>query len=1413
MVNSDNQNREQLILDIYNELKENINILYHFDQTESLIYEVVKSNGFDIALFYYLMLVCENGYVNCLLEESDKTYDKIKSIEEQYYIPKDYYNPFTIWDEIISSEIKLVFQNGIKSYINVEEIKQRNPNLEFLRDPKFNIRLLEADNDKYYGGLFGEKQVYEELCTYSTRHESKLYGIYDVKFGIDEGDHKFAYQSDFIIVAENVIIVIEVKNWSGNVEIDDNGLVKSDYSYNLINPVTQNNHHVSDIQKYLSKFGIENFPIESIIVSCKTGKVKAKGKYKEYVINFDDMNIKISEKIEKHLNDKIRIKASLIASLIASISEESYISIKQNNKELYYYNNDCIMRKNKTEKQKARSEKLRKEKEELEELIKKNEIARKELEELIKKNEIARKEKEELIKKSDVVRKEREELEKLIRKNEIDRKAKEKLLKEIKNENLKNQKYNDLLKDTIEKYKNISKQTEIYNEKLENIQQVQTTNEQRLMKEKSLKEIQNENLKNEKDNNLLKDAIEKYENISKQTEIYNNKLENDHQELNKTHSFSENIFINTIINGCAFKVNGLVSFDSHCKHKYSNIYAVIYNWLIRNNNLDINENVPSLIKKYIDENKIDYKTYFPIIYKLIVIILLMIKNNLYDENDDNIYLRFDIKFENIAETSDESDKVINIAIQYINDMFNKFLSLINTNVKSYKIVYEKDSNIIIGDDKNNCDIYIEDCEKESDFNRLWFSNNINYSIPDVESKEYDTFIELCKELSRFTNFLDGQIEMVTNILNFPNNKIIIMETGSGKSLIYYLVSFFQPSITFIISPTEYLIKNQIDNLNKTHKITNVGWIKDIDNSYDILSCGQIVYCSPKLLSNDIFIRYMIDNGREKIYSFVLDEAHCLSYESHDFRIEYLMLSSKLREFFTSSYFYGFTATSNYSVTKELMEQLDVDEENVLVPNKIDFFRYKYDIKKCNDDEMIDALMEILQENRNKRTMIFVKNEEIGEKIFDELLDNGYNSCFFKKDDDRVYANFNDNLENKILLTTMDLGIGIDTKKLDNIIHFGIPLSIMDFVQENGRAAREGGVGKSYVIYSSYDNINTLHFSNYFEAKKMINNIPVNSDYINTYNIIFPKLDLLENDKIKCKELIETILKELQNKKNSLNIKDEFSQLPLYVLYRLGLIKYFAISNDEIKMSIRPISIGDIKEKIRKITSNDINTNRLISKTNDIAELVGIFFDSFINDYINKKQRQLISMLDLLNNNHDIINSSTDINKNLKEFFSLSFKKAYKLEETIEMSTFDEINDKIFSGEYNSNVLKSIERIDNNSINFTYINLIRKLYDNDALSTFYSRFIDTITQIHENIRIDFTKNLVKVIPFIVDDDNSSDALLMDIANEIIKIMNTDKSFNIINNIFSLIKNEHNKNLLEILYLNKKLNEIKEKVNEQ
>ena len=109
------------------------------------------------------------------------------------------------------------------------------------------------------------------------------------------------------------------------------------------------------------------------------------------------------------------------------------------------------------------------------------------------------------------------------------------------------------------------------------------------------------------------------------------------------------------------------------------------------------------------------------------------------------------------------------------------------------------------------------------------------------------------------------------------------------------------------------------------------------------------------------------------YSFVLDEVHCLSYRSHNFRPEYLTLSVKLREFFSSSLFLGFTATSDYSVTKELMTQFSIDEDNILSPLTIKTDRIKYDFLEClSENEMIDKLAKIVSKHSKEKTIIFVK---------------------------------------------------------------------------------------------------------------------------------------------------------------------------------------------------------------------------------------------------------------------------------------------------------------------------------------------------------------------------------------------------------------------------------------------------------
>lgn len=1263
------EQEKKLIVNMQRKLKNSINSLYYFNEIESLVYEEVKSNNLSIALFYFLVLVFEKGYVNYLLTGNNENIKK--NIEETYYIPSDYYDAFSIWNEIVSEEIVELFQKNITNHITYEKKFSefnRNPNIEFLKIPDFKKRINEAFDAKHIIGLYGEQTVYKELSNYlKTDDENKIYGIYDVSFCFDGSEREFAYQSDFLIVSERVIIILEVKKWSSDFDISflENGNVELKHIVTnekifRENPISQNNRHISDIKKYLSSIlKIDEFPVESLVVFCNGNRIIHNGEFKKFKDNVisgvDLLNIRINELIKKHLNSK-KIYAPVIASLITWLDTD-YKPITEHNKELFEYHNNHI----------------------------------------------------------------------------------------------------HLKKETFEKNRNIKKLNELLG---------------KVEESKSLKKELDE----------LKEKYRETENIIKEK-----------------HDSVDDIYINVEVNNNCFKINGVGSFDSDCRNSFSGIFAIIYNLLVRYNS--INNNVPPYIKEHIEKYALDNKEHFPIIYKLIITCLLLIKNNRYKENSNNIILEFDIDFSNIKyELIKES--IINISIGYINDTFKKIFSLMYPNKESCTIDYKADERTIIGDNEN-CLILIKDVDSNYNHNKIWFENNLRYNIISDNEK---VFIDLCKEISGFDKFKKGQIETAIEILNNPSNKIVIMPTGSGKSLIYYLTSFFQPKISIVVSPTKYLITNQLDNLKNKHNIDNVDVFKKRN---DIFSLGQIVYCTPELLNDDLFIRDMIDNGKKKIYSFILDEVHCLSYSSHDFRTEYLMLSSKLKNFFEESYFLGFTATSTFLVTKELMEQLNVDEDNVLLPNKIELSRYRYIIKKCKENDMFDNLKDVLEEINGQRLMIFVKNEEVGEEIYNSLLDIGYNLYFFRKDDSKVYESFNKDKNVKILLSTMELGIGIDISNLKYVIHYGVPFSIMDFVQENGRAAREGDIGASFVIYSSDINEESIQFYDYESYQNKIRLIK-NNDYYNTYKTLFANFNTLDESKTKYEYILKTILSKLNEKEYCFHMGKIDNQLPLYVLYMLGIIRYWAIDNEKIKICIAyEIDVNDVKNEVRSINTNT-DINRKISKENDITILSLIYFDCFINNFINIKQNQFISMLNLLNNNFESDFQSNDINRYLKHYFKLSFKESLLLEDEIVTLNFEEINEKIIDNQY---FIKQVERIDNNTINFDYINLVRILYNKDINTSFSSYFKNTINKVSINERYDFINNYIKIIPNIIKDKIVLDSILIDIALEIKETFNKNYKLNIFKMIIANMNEKTNVEKVKVIYLNEKLKEIKEKISEQ
>ena len=98
--------------------------------------------------------------------------------------------------------------------------------------------------------------------------------------------------------------------------------------------------------------------------------------------------------------------------------------------------------------------------------------------------------------------------------------------------------------------------------------------------------------------------------------------------------------------------------------------------------------------------------------------------------------------------------------------------------------------------------------------------------------------------------------------------------------------------------------------------------------------------------------------------------------------------------------------------------------------------------------------------RNERTIIFTKNDEVAFKVAERI---GYEADVFQRDNTSAYHLFADG-NCKMLVASEDLGIGINLPNIQNVIHFGLPVSKNEYVQEIGRAGRANESVKSYIIY-------------------------------------------------------------------------------------------------------------------------------------------------------------------------------------------------------------------------------------------------------------------------------------------------------------------------------------------------------------
>ncbi len=765
-----------------------------------------------------------------------------------------------------------------------------------------------------------------------------------------------------------------------------------------------------------------------------------------------------------------------------------------------------------------------------------------------------------------------------------------------------------------------------------------------------------------------------------------------------------------------FLIHGIKK-ENLCKHSDANIYALIYNYLTRSSIIS-KDNIPKYLKDMNTVYELDYQA----IYRIAITLLQMIHHNMF--LGDVIVLNYVDDFENL-----------NYAVRMINHYAALFCRLIGIRAAHLQVKTGK-AGIPFSVDKKTSGVYITDNTRiVSNARELWFGRKINYHL----TKENLADLEyILNEISDFDGFKEGQFSALCDMLACKKHAVCIMPTGSGKSLIFYMASLLQPLPLFIVAPTDILIQDQIRNLKMFHHMDNVAHLQLTgENSFSNWEiCNSLNYLTPMAFQNrNLLVKFRYLNAGTKLVGMhdervspgasvsyvVLDEIHCLSNWGHDFRPEYLMLSKYLNKFFDHITFWGFTATANYTVVEDVQKQLNIPQENFFSPIAFERFNVSYDYRVYHSErEMLDGISDIIKSlvSRNERTIVFTKSDSLSEKVAEAI---GWEADIFSIGNPAAYYHFAAG-ESKVLVASNEIGIGINLPNIRNVIHFGLPLSKNEYVQEIGRAGRANEKVKSYVLYldSSQDNVP----AGLLKRNTPIHSLPMLLDgYDNDYSDAYRKLS---NGAVSDEELYDQLIQTYQDfvRRGCALTVDSYpygsldkAKQQLYMLYLTGFVyDWYSYSQSkdgngvDILVDICAADTNSYRSNPTKMLNrmkermhdyyvymgNSRESIAKVERANSPEEIIRVYVKWYYEKYLYHHNEQFIDLFEFIETYAAC--DSDRITEAIKDYFVLPFAKLKNDEALINELSPKEIIAKTTSG-VSRNTLINLERINSNRYSY------------------------------------------------------------------------------------------------------------------
>ena len=333
-----------------------------------------------------------------------------------------------------------------------------------------------------------------------------------------------------------------------------------------------------------------------------------------------------------------------------------------------------------------------------------------------------------------------------------------------------------------------------------------------------------------------------------------------------------------------------------------------------------------------------------------------------------------------------------------------------------------------------------------------------------------------------TNFRPGQLKTIRAAIS-GKNVLFVTPTGSGKSVTYQLPGLIGDKPSLVISPLKALMKDQVQSIwSKKIPTTYINSdLTDLERQkrYQFIKEGlfKFIFVAPeRFASKDPSTRYIY----QRYSHLVIDEAHSIDTWGLAFRPSYRQLGA-VRNSLGNPPVIALTATASKQTQEQILESLGVQDAEVIVTG---FKKDNIEIRVHESGSMDENgapldkesyIQRLIEENNNERILIFTPTIEKGKALLGLLRDRGigielYHSRLDTKEKMDIQNRFTGiaKPDIKVLISTSAFGMGIDISDIRHVVHLSPTLSVTDYVQQIGRAGRDGKYSYAHLLFGKED---------------------------------------------------------------------------------------------------------------------------------------------------------------------------------------------------------------------------------------------------------------------------------------------------------------------------------------------------------